>query len=166
MTPSDDSSEILDKANDLISNFLGKKDSTDKSSSQQKKSEKATTGFEESYSGLARILGQKIFLVIDALDECTDREADGILKTLQDTQSASELPLKIMVYSRPEPDIVDNLVGRPIIKVEDHKRPDIEKAAKASLEELPGLSPTERAMACKSIVGKAKGLSQRAVSMR
>ena len=158
MALSDDSSEVLDKANDVVSNFLGKKDSTDsKPSSQPKKSEKAT-GFEEAYSSLAGILDQKVFLVIDALDECRDREDAGILKTLQETQSTSELPLKIMVCSRPEPDIVDKLAGKPIIKVEDHNGPDIEKAAKAKLEELPGLSPAERAMACKSIVGKAKGL--------
>ena len=158
MAQSDDSSEILDKANDVISNFLRKKDSSDpKSGSQQKQSGKAT-GFEKAYSSLAGILGQKIFLVIDTLDECTDREDAGILKTLQETQLASELPLKIMVCSRPEPDIVDSLVGKPIIKVEDHNGPDIERTAKAKLEELPGLSPAERVMACKSIVGKAKGL--------
>ena len=155
---SDESSDILDKANDVISSFLGKKDSTDsKPTSQQKKSEKAT-GFEEAYPKLAKLLGQKIFLVVDALDECTDRKDAGILKTFQETLLASELPLKIMVCSRPEPDIVDDLVGRPIIKVEDHNGPDIEKAAKAKLEEMPGLSPEERVLACTSIVGKAKGL--------
>lgn len=63
-----------------------------------------------------------------------------------------------MVCSRPEPDIVDDLVDKPAIKVEDHNGPDIEKAAKAKLEELPGLSRDERALACKSIVEKAKGL--------
>lgn len=158
MALSDNSSEILDKANDVISNFLGKKDSPDiKQSSQQKKPEKAT-GFEDAYPSLAKLLGQKIFLVIDALDECTNREDAGILKTFQETLSASELPLKIMVCSRPEPDIVDDFVGKSVIKVEDHNGPDIEKAAKAKLKELPGLSSAERALACKSIVGKAKGL--------
>ena len=155
---SDESSDILDKSNDVILNFLGKKDSADsKPGSQQKKSEKAT-GFEDAYASLAKIFGKKIFLVIDALDECTDRKDAGILKTLQETLSASELPLKIMVCSRPEPDIVDDLVDKPEIKVEDHNGPDIEKAAKARLEALPGLSSEERALACKSIVGKAKGL--------
>ena len=154
----DESSDVLDKANDVISSFLGKKDSADsKSASQQKKSEKAI-GFEDAYPSLAKLLGQKIFLVVDALDECTDRKDAGILKTFQQTLSASELPLKIMICSRLEPDIVDDLVGKPEIKVEDHNGPDIEKAAKAKLEEMPGLSPAERALACKSIVGKAKGL--------
>ena len=63
-----------------------------------------------------------------------------------------------MVCSRPEPDIVNDLVDIPAIKVEDHNGPDIEKAAKARLEELPGLSSDERVLACKSIVEKAKGL--------
>ena len=158
MALSDESSDILDKANDVISNFLGKKDSVDaKPNSQQKKPEK-TTGFEEVYPSLAKLLGQKIFLVIDALDECTDREDAGILNTFQETLSGSELQLKIMICSRPEPDIVDNLAGKPVIKVEDHNGPDIEKAAKAKLEEMPGLSSAERDLACKSIVAKAKGL--------
>ena len=155
---SDESSDLLDKSNDVISSFLGKKDSADsKPGSQQKKSEKAT-GFEDAYPILAKILDKKIFLVIDALDECTDRKDAGLLKTLQETLSASEFPLKIMVCSRPEPDIVDDLFDKPAIKVEDHNGPDIEKAAKAKLEELPGLSRDERALACKSIVEKAKGL--------
>lgn len=158
MALSDESSDLLDKSNDVISTFLGKKDSVDsKPGSQQKKSEKAT-GFEDAYPGLAKILGKRIFLVIDALDECTDRKDAGILKTLEETLSASELPLKIMVCSRPEPDIVDDLVDKPAIKVEDHNGPDIERAAKAKLEELPGLSSDERALACKAIVEKAKGL--------
>lgn len=158
MALSDESSDILDRSNDVISNFLGKKDSADsKPGSQQKKSEKAT-GFEDAYPSLAKILGKKIILIIDALDECTDRRDAGILKTLQETLSVSELPLKVMVCSRPEPDIVDNLVSKAAIKVEDHNGPDIEKAAKAKLEELPGLSSEERALACRSIVEKAKGL--------
>lgn len=155
---SDESSDLLDQSNDVISSFLGKKDSADsKPGSQQKKSEKATE-FEDAYPGLAKILGKKIFLVIDALDECTDRKDDKILKTLQETLLASELPLKIIICSRPEPDIVDDLVDKPAIKVEDHNGPDIERAAKARLEELPGLSSDERALACKSIVERAKVL--------
>lgn len=158
MALSDESSETLDKANELISHFLGKKESVDtKQTSTQMKTEKAT-GFEVAYPSLAKLLGQKIFLVIDALDECTDREKDGILKTFQETLSASELPLKIMICSRREPDILDDLVGKPVIKVEDHIGPDIEQVAKARLEGLPGLSSAERELACKSIVGKAKGL--------
>ena len=158
MARSDESSDLLEKSNDVISNFLGRKDLADsKPGPQQKKSEKLT-GFEDAYSSLAKLLDKKIFLVIDALDECTDRKNEGILKTLQDTLSASKLPLKIMVCSRPEPDIVDDLADKPAIKVEDHNGPDIEKAAKAKLDELPGLSSDERVVACKSIVEKAKGL--------
>lgn len=157
MTLSDESTDVIDESNRVVSDFLGKKDSSAKPSSQQKKSEKAT-GFEEAYPSLAKVLGQKVFLVIDALDECADREEGRFLKTLQETLSASELPLKIMVCSRPEPDIVGNLAGKAVIEVENHNGPDIEKAARAKLEELPGLSPNERTLACKIIVGKAKGL--------
>lgn len=158
MASSEESSDTLDKSNEMISGFLGKKESADsKPGSQQKKSDKVT-GFEEAYTSLAKILGKKVYLIIDALDECTDRKEAGILKTLQETLSTSELPLGIMVCSRPEPDILDDLVDKTSIKVEDHNGPDIEKAATAKLEELPGLSSDERVLACKSIVEKAKGL--------
>lgn len=158
MAQSDESSETLEKSNDIVTNFLPKKDSAgSQPGSQQKKSEK-TTGFEDAYSSLAKTLDKKIFLIIDALDECVDRKDAGILRTLQNTLLASDLPLKILICSRPEPDIVDDLVGKPAIKVEDHNGPDIERAAKAKLEGLPGLSSDERALACKSIVDKAKGL--------
>lgn len=158
MALSDESSDTLEKANDVISDFLGKKESADSMpTSKQMKTEK-TIVFEEAYPSLAKLLGQKIFLVIDALDECTDRKQDGILKTFRETLSASELPLKIMICSRPEPDILDDLVGKPVIKVEDHGGPDIEKTTKVKLEGLPGLSSAERELACKSIVRKAKGL--------
>ena len=158
MAQSDESSDILDRANDVILNFLGEKDSADsKPTSQQKKSDKAID-FEKAYPGLAKLLGQKVFLVVDALDECTDRKDAGILKTFQQTLSVSELPMKIMICSRREPDIVNDLVGKPVIKVEDHIGPDIENTAKVKLEKIPGLSPAEKALACKSIVEKAKGV--------
>ena len=65
----------------MISSFLGKKDSANsKPGSQQKKAEKAAD-FQDAYTGQAKILGKKVFPVIDALDECTDRKDAGILKT-------------------------------------------------------------------------------------
>ena len=154
MALSAESPDVLDESNEVVSNFLGKKDSTD---ATQRKPEK-TTEFEEAYPRLGKILGKKIFLVIDALDECTDRKDSGLLKTLLKTLADSELPLKVLICSRPESDIVDDLAGKSSIKVEDHNGPDIENTTKAGLEAIPGLSPSERALACKAIVGKAKGL--------
>ncbi|KAI9796865.1 MAG: hypothetical protein M1833_005914 [Piccolia ochrophora] len=148
------STELLVAANEVAARFLGK------SSADQEtrvNSEKAST-FDEAYLALARVLHRKTFIVVDAVDECKDRSQSNLLKNLQDTLLASDVQVKIIVCSRPETDIVDDLIGRAIIKVEDHNGPDIEKAAKSRLEGLAGLSGPERVEACNAIVTKAKGL--------
>ena len=154
---SQDSPDILEKANEFVIKFLGSPEA--KGDSQQKKS--VATSFEDVYPSLATLLDKNIYLVIDALDECTDRKESRFLKTLQDMLSLPDPPgfrFHIFICSRPEPDVVDDLMGKPVIKVEDYNAPDLEHAAKLKLDSLPGLSPTERTLACEAIVKKAKGL--------
>ena len=154
---SQESPDILEKANEFVVKFLGSSEA--KGGSQQKKS--VATSFEDVYPSLATLLDKNIYLIIDALDECTDRKESRFLKTLQDMLSLPDFPgfrFHIIICSRPEPDVVDDLSGKPVIKVEDHNAPDIEHAAKFKLDSLPGLSPTERTLACEAIVKKAKGL--------
>ena len=151
-----ESPDVLERANELVVDYLG---SSEAKGSQQKKS--AATKFEDAYPSLAQLLEKKIYLVIDALDECTDRKDSRFLTMLQNMLSLPDYPdfhLHIMVCSRPEADVVDDLTAKSIIKVEDHNGPDIEHAAKFKLNDLPGLSPAERALACEAIVKKAKGL--------
>lgn len=155
---SDEFSDLLDKSNNVVSSYLGpSKGSGDPKAESQKPSEKALT-FDEAYLELARILKKKVFLIIDTVDECTDRVKSRLLKTLIATLSASDVQLKIMICSRPKSDIVEELAGRPIIKVEDHNGPDIKLTAQSKLMDLPGLSASERTKACEAIVEKAKGL--------
>lgn len=158
---SDSDPELLETSNKVVSKFLAQKSSTDAkpgTRSQKSSETEKTLTFTEAYLRLAQILNKKVFLIIDTLDECTDRVESQLLKMLQKMLSASEIPLKIMICSRPNSDIEDDLAGRPIIKVEDHNRPDIETAAISKLKDLPGLSASERVNACKVIVEKAKGL--------
>lgn len=110
---------------------------------------------------MARLLDKKIYLVIDALDECADRKDTRFLKALKEMLSSPEISsfeFHVLICSRPEPDIGDHLTGYPVIKVEEHNGPDIQHAARLKLNDLPGLSSPERALACEAIVKKAKGL--------
>jgi len=77
------------------------------------------------------------------MDECADRKSSDILQTLQETVSDS---VRVLICGRPE--LGDDLKDRPTIKVEEHNGPDIEIAAKARLEELPGLNAADRSLAC------------------
>ena len=154
---SQESTDILEKANEFVIKFL--ESSEAKEGSQQKKS--VATSFKDVYPSLATLLNKNIYLIIDALDECTDRKELRFLETLQDMLSLPDVPgfqFHIIICSRPEADVVDDLTGKPVIKLEDHNGPDIEHAAKFKLNSLPGLSPTERTLACEAIVAKAKGL--------
>ena len=150
---STESIDTLEKANEHVTNYLGPADA--KAGSKEKNS------FEDTYTALACLSKQKIYLLIDALDECTDRKGQRFLKMLRNMLYPSNYPefrFHVIICSRPEPDIEDDLMGKLEIKVEDHNGPDIESAARLRLNAIPGLSSAERALACKAIVGKAKGL--------
>ena len=157
LSMSQESADVLEKANELVVDYLSAAEA--KGSSQQKKPK--AFGFEDAYPSLALLLKKKIYLIIDALDECTDRKESRFLRMLQDMLSLPDYPdfrLHIIICSRPEPDVENDLADKPLIKLEDHNGPDIEHAAKLKLDFLPGLSPAERALACEAIVKKAKGL--------
>ena len=152
-----ESVEALEQANDLVEKFLGHGDVA--GAAKDKKF--APAGFEETYSSLIHLSGKKIYLVLDALDECDDRQESHLLKAIQASLSADEFPnncVKVIICSRPKADIVDALTDSPVIKIEDHNGPDIERDAKTKLVKLPGLSIAERELATKTIVKKAKGL--------
>lgn len=134
---SDEFPDLLEKSNKVVLNFLGQKSSTDaKAGTRPQKSLENTLTFTKAYPSLAQIFNKKVFLIIDSLDECTDRVESQLLKTLQGMLSDSKVPLKIMICNHPKSDIVDDLDGSPIIKVEDHNRPDIETAAISKLKGL------------------------------
>ena len=151
-----DDLSVLERGNDIISKFLGEKAAASKASTQ-KRSDKSTS-FAESYLSLASALETKVLLVIDALDECSDRVQGRLIPSLEELFDGHGDTVKVMITSRPEADIGNALSSRPEIKVNEHNGPDIEKTAKAKLGTLSGLSAPERDLACKAIVEKAQGL--------
>ena len=152
-----DSQETLEKANKIVEKFLGSDSPAQATGS--KKTDTAT--FKETYKELIRATEKRIHLVIDALDECKDRQSSKFLKDLKDLIATSEGPeyrLNVLLCSRPETDILEEMSESTMIKIQDHNGPDIELDAKAKLEALPGLSASERTLACEAIVKKAQGL--------
>ena len=153
------SPEPLEQANKVVSNC--EETPNDKSATAPSAAPSSTVGFEESYRLLSNLLERKVYLVLDALDECSDRKSAHLLRSLKkmlNVAKPADQKLKIIICSRPEEDIVNELSETSVIKIEEHNTLDIEKDAKVKLDGLPGLSTTERILACNAIVKKAGGL--------
>ena len=152
-----ESLESLEKANSIVDGFLG----TDNPTQNPGIKKSTATTFADTYSSLLKVLENRIYLIIDALDEYKDRKSSKFIQSLKSLITPSEAPnysLSILLCSRPEADLVEDLSVNPTIKIQEHNGPDIERDAKTKLKALPGLSADEQELACKTIVKKAQGL--------
>jgi hypothetical protein len=150
---SEDALDLFEKSNEIVADFL----KLSQEDAKQKKSDKSIT-FDDAYTALARTLNRKVYLVIDALDEITNRKDSHFLQTIRKMVEVPDVQLKILIGSRPNADIEEELSGVPQIKIEEHNGPDIEKNVRSELDKLPSLSQSEKEQACKAIVRKARGL--------
>ena len=149
--PSENSPDLLEKANEVITKAFNEKGpSSDKGASKG-------LDFKAAYESLARAYNGTVFLVMDALDECTDRNSHKFLRTLREMAGVTDIRLKILVFSRPEPDISDDLEGLPNVKVEGQNEEDLRKHVMSELERIPGWTKLERDVACEEVVRKASG---------
>ncbi|CAE6379104.1 unnamed protein product [Rhizoctonia solani] len=95
---------------------------------------------------VAHALPKNVVVVIDALDECSDN--DGVERILQVLlEYASDLPIKFLVSSRPEPHIRER-ISRSDMKIQLTLHELEKKVVKADIEtylreELASVSPTE-----------------------
>ncbi|KAL9078420.1 MAG: hypothetical protein Q9157_002648 [Trypethelium eluteriae] len=147
----------IDEANKVTNKFLQKRTDTKQA---KRISSKDSISFTEAYQDLARILGQpKIYLVIDALDECIDLEKEGLIQSLKDIINYEILGvrLKFLICSRPEPEIEKALNDYSSIDVEGNNSLDIESNVKVELSQLSGWTEEERDLACKEVTRKAGG---------
>ncbi|KAF2761902.1 hypothetical protein EJ05DRAFT_496790 [Pseudovirgaria hyperparasitica] len=149
------STEALEKANKLVSNFLKNRSTSSKESKGDNK--KDDVDFAKVFRGLVGLVGKPIFIVVDALDECIDR-SEGLLSSLKYLVDGSTSNIKLAICSRPEADIETAFEQIPRIKVEGNNGPDIKLNAQSELARLPGLTSHERATACDKIVEKAGSL--------
>ena len=157
--------DIMDRCNDIVGKYLAKSApsggtaaSSGAKGAQKNTQEEAGLPFDEAYAKLTLELKKKIFLVIDALDECTDRADKEFIQTILKMADKVGPQVKIMLTSRPENDIKDQLndsskIAR--IQVEKYNEEDIKKTITAQVEKLPGMSPSEREEAIREICRKA-----------
>ncbi|KAI9694998.1 MAG: hypothetical protein M1822_000615 [Bathelium mastoideum] len=145
----------IDEANKITEKFLRRKVGTEEAGEA---GIKESISFAQAYREIARILDRpKIYFIIDALDECIDLEKEGLVRSLKDIISA-EIPavdLKLLICSRPEPEIQKEMDNFPWVDVERNNGPDIERNVKAELSELSGWTEEERELACKEVTRKA-----------
>jgi hypothetical protein len=158
--------DIMDHCNDVVGKYLAKSAQSGGTTAttsggagpQKSTQEDVRLPFDDAYAKVASELKKKIFLVIDALDECTDRVPKEFIQTILKMADKSGPLVRIMLTSRPENDIRDQLnnsskIGR--IQVEKYNEEDIKKTVTAQVEKLPGISPSEREEAIKEICRKA-----------
>ncbi len=95
-----------------------------------------------------KLFGQKVILVIGAPDEYVNRRWVQTLKTLRNALSPSSDYVKVLVCSQSE--FRDNLRGSPTLRIGDHNGAQIELAATAQFEVLPGLDASDKDYCMKS----------------
>ncbi|KAF3082204.1 hypothetical protein TWF102_001290 [Orbilia oligospora] len=107
---------------------------------------------------LGKLFNSPIYIIIDALDECDDREKTGFISLLQNVARSSSRT-KVVVTSRQEPDIVTLLSHGPKISVEEQKNiKDVKVYVKKELKKVTILREKERKDAHKAIVKRASGM--------
>ena len=142
--------EILEKSNKLVSTYLKATKST--KSGQGDKKDDVTFG--DAVRGIVALLGKPAYIMVDALDECSDRPK-GLLSSLRELVEEPLPKIKVILCSRPDPDIETKLEKVSTIKVEGNNGPDIKLNAETELDKLPGWTTNERDLATQRIVEKA-----------
>lgn len=141
--------DLLDEANAVVTQVLKKPTDGIKAIEN--------FNFSLAYSGLLQIMGRVVFLVIDAVDECVDREDQQFLRSLQRIVDTTESKVKIMLCSRPEPDIAITLNRVSRIKCEGQNQDDIRKSMRSEMNRFPGWTSSEKEYAIESVVHKSGG---------
>lgn len=108
---------------------------------------------------LAEVFDRPIFIIIDALDECNDRQQETLLINLRELVEA-RVGIKILLASRPETDIHLDLEGIPRIEVgkNNNNSEDIKAYLVEQLKKLSSLTAKDRKIACKAIVERSAGM--------
>lgn len=152
--------DLLDQANEIVDRFIKQKSASDAKASSKKDSArqqdvKEGSNFEQTYVNLAKTIDRPIYLIIDALDECSDRVTQGLIGILRNLSAYGDCAIKILVTSRPEEDISTALMDAPNINVEKNNEDDIAMHVKGEMAKLPGFSESERDLAIQQIAHKA-----------
>ncbi|KIW86612.1 uncharacterized protein Z519_12796 [Cladophialophora bantiana CBS 173.52] len=147
--------DVLDKCNKAVSDYIEHQKKSTTSKTTTKKATEGQAGFEQTYIALAKLINKRIYLMIDAVDECADRETQEFIQTIKNFAGTPGLKVNIYCSSRDEPDIAAVLEGCPRISVEENNSKDIAEHVQAEMAKLPGFTPAEREEACREIIQKA-----------
>lgn len=88
-----------------------------------------------------KVLNGDIYIVLDALDECPHADKQGqrtqLLRTIRDMVSKKYSKLHLLVTSRPEPDILQEISSIAIhsLSIEELIKADVAQHVEAALEE-------------------------------
>jgi hypothetical protein len=143
--------EILDRSNDIVQQYLaGRTEGRSRKRGQQDSSDSdKTLYFEDAFQKVAEVLKKKVYLVLDALDECSDRKEEELIQRLATMADRKDLKIKILLTSRPETDISDVMdkCELPEVRMDKFNEGDIFKTVQAQLALIPGMTSTERTIA-------------------
>lgn len=105
---------------------------------------------------LARALDTRIYIVIDALDECTDRN-DGFLEALK-VMASSSADIRVLASSRPDSDI-NNVFGARSCLVVDGSRTvdDVRTYVRNAVRLIGRFTPQQKAIASTIIATRSEG---------
>ncbi|RYP08536.1 hypothetical protein DL764_001867 [Monosporascus ibericus] len=106
---------------------------------------------------LAKALERKVFIVVDALDECNDWSG-GFLEALRMTAGA-HTNIKVLVSSRPDHAIRDALQGYAFIDVaKDSTASDVSAYISWSMQKIRRFNKKQRKVASEKIMENADGM--------
>lgn len=176
--------DVLDKCNEAVKGYLANSGVVKDGKRPEKgKDEDRGAPFEDAFRSIATTLNKKVYLIVDALDECTDRKERGFIdklrrlsRTERNSASGTQQPLiraaqstgstttepaiKVFASGRPEDDILESIridgsrrIGE--INIKKHNDQDISDVVNAKLANIPDLSSTEKVQAHDAIVRKA-----------
>lgn len=99
---------------------------------------------------------EEIFLIIDALDECTHRIEERLFECLRNLLKANEVKFKVLVSSRPERDVTNELEPYLEKDLSKHNHEGIVKRVDAALKDLVNLTPIQRMRVKQEMISKAE----------
>lgn len=117
----------------------------------------AKSGMQPLLIALAKALEKRVYVILDALDECNDW-SDGLLDALLQIADTNA-NIRVLISSRPEEEIRDALHGYPFIdvtKVSTAK--DVESYISGSLKQIKRFKKDQRSIASTTIATKSDGM--------
>jgi ABC-type dipeptide/oligopeptide/nickel transport system ATPase component len=123
------------------------------------------SGMQPLLCDLAKALERRVYIIVDALDECIDW-SDGFLDALQGIADF-DADIRVLISSRPEDEIRDVLYVYPNIEVtKASTEKDVQSYVFESLKKIKRFKPEQRLAARDAIAAKSDGMFRCKISKR